>query len=409
MTDNDFISVKDKDFGATADWANINDGPAFQRANDHLILNGGGGVVQIPRGIYRVTGVTVSPLVTFRGAGRDATVIITGYADETVFNLTGAYSGLEDMTILAKGVNNDTTTFGATKPAIVTSGGGQRLSRVVVHGGAPPISMASSDTIIDFCTFAHGFADSNIYFSTNTNGVLYLRNSVDQSWPVGFGPSNAAIGARKNSASYSVGDVATCVGPDGNVYTIQVTAITIGISGGAPPTLKNYDIDIKDGGVTWRLAGRSTLVGMLMTDGANEITIFGSDFSGAFQDCIRIEGAGAYSQICNNTFAGYTKHGIHLKDVHDMSIMSNHMIGGMSGSLAIYEESSRNLNKWGNSGYEINSVDGMIAVAPSSKTHAQFNLAVGGPPSIPIDGDIWRESTGIKVRENGVTKTIMLR
>jgi hypothetical protein len=60
-----------------------------------------------------------------------------------------------------------------------------------------------------------------------------------------------------------------------------------------------------------------------------------------------------------------------------------------------------------------------IATAPISTTwmkfaaaaaaNSQINLSVGGPPTSPLDGDIWLESntnTGLKIRIAGVTKTV---
>ena len=40
-----------------------------------------------------------------------------------------------------------------------------------------------------------------------------------------------------------------------------------------------------------------------------------------------------------------------------------------------------------------------------------INLPVRSAPSVPADGDIWREdntNTGLKIRVNGVTKTVSL-
>ncbi len=50
-------------------------------------------------------------------------------------------------------------------------------------------------------------------------------------------------------------------------------------------------------------------------------------------------------------------------------------------------------------------------LAASTTSVAQLNLATGSAPSAPNDGDIWLESntnTGLKIRINGVTKTITL-
>jgi hypothetical protein len=50
-----------------------------------------------------------------------------------------------------------------------------------------------------------------------------------------------------------------------------------------------------------------------------------------------------------------------------------------------------------------------VAFAAATTSFASLNIPVGGPPSAPADGDMWREdntNTGLKIRINGVTKTI---
>lgn len=50
-----------------------------------------------------------------------------------------------------------------------------------------------------------------------------------------------------------------------------------------------------------------------------------------------------------------------------------------------------------------------LALAAGTAAKSQINLPTGGPPTSPNDGDVWREdntNTGLKVRINGVTKTI---
>lgn len=50
-----------------------------------------------------------------------------------------------------------------------------------------------------------------------------------------------------------------------------------------------------------------------------------------------------------------------------------------------------------------------LGIGASTTAKSQINLATGAAPSAPVDGDIWREdntNTGLKVRINGVTKTI---
>ena len=56
-------------------------------------------------------------------------------------------------------------------------------------------------------------------------------------------------------------------------------------------------------------------------------------------------------------------------------------------------------------------VNATLTLAASVVGRAQMNLIVGVPPTSPNDGDIWREdntNTGVKIRVNGVTKTLSL-
>lgn len=50
-----------------------------------------------------------------------------------------------------------------------------------------------------------------------------------------------------------------------------------------------------------------------------------------------------------------------------------------------------------------------LSIPASTTSLSQINLATGAAPTSPVDGDVWREdntNTGLKVRINGVTKTI---
>lgn len=50
-----------------------------------------------------------------------------------------------------------------------------------------------------------------------------------------------------------------------------------------------------------------------------------------------------------------------------------------------------------------------LQIAAGTTARAQINLPVSAAPTAPVDGDIWREdntNTGLKIRINGVTKTV---
>ena len=69
---------------------------------------------------------------------------------------------------------------------------------------------------------------------------------------------------------------------------------------------------------------------------------------------------------------------------------------------------SRSLADWG-SIRGAKTFTGKQTFANPGTTAASFNLPVSAAPSSPVDGDVWREdntNTGLKIRINGVTKTI---
>lgn len=56
-------------------------------------------------------------------------------------------------------------------------------------------------------------------------------------------------------------------------------------------------------------------------------------------------------------------------------------------------------------------INSQLTMGVPTATAASFNLPVGVAPTTPVDGDVWREDntdTGLKIRVNGVTKTIAL-
>jgi hypothetical protein len=65
----------------------------------------------------------------------------------------------------------------------------------------------------------------------------------------------------------------------------------------------------------------------------------------------------------------------------------------------------------GNTSTTVARIHGKLDVIAGTTARAQIKLNVGVAPTTPVDGDIWLESntnTGLKIRINGVTKTITL-
>ena len=49
-----------------------------------------------------------------------------------------------------------------------------------------------------------------------------------------------------------------------------------------------------------------------------------------------------------------------------------------------------------------------LTTAASTTAEAGVNLPDGAAPTSPVDGDMWQDGTDLKIRINGVTKTVTL-
>jgi hypothetical protein len=67
------------------------------------------------------------------------------------------------------------------------------------------------------------------------------------------------------------------------------------------------------------------------------------------------------------------------------------------------------VNSNGRAAFQGQSVASFLTLAVGTTAASQMNLPVSAAPTAPVDGDVWREDntdTGLKIRINGVTKTI---
>lgn len=72
---------------------------------------------------------------------------------------------------------------------------------------------------------------------------------------------------------------------------------------------------------------------------------------------------------------------------------------------------NRNVSISGAAAAKISTPQALLHMGAGNANFAQLLLPVSVAPSVPIDGQIWREdntNTGLKIRVNGVTKTVTL-
>jgi hypothetical protein len=283
-----------------AQWANVKaygavgDGSTDDTAAVQAAINAmqafTGGTVYFPQslGNYCVKGgLTVSGSTAVRLLGASSkTVVDACHTDITTITLNSSRSTIEQLGVWGKGVNNDTTTFGANHPAISvgTSCISCRLDHLWVLGGSTPLAVAAADTMVVDVDASEGYGSAIAYI---TAGSWWIRDKLDQGPPTALPASPFTINAWAGTTSYTLGTIVSTQG-----YYIQCTSA--GTSGGSAPALKNYGINITDGTATWQLLGATNYAAAQIDTVAAEVQMTMVDMSGPFN----------YGLSITNTLAG---------------------------------------------------------------------------------------------------------
>lgn len=322
------VSQNVRAWGAVGD-GSTDDTAAFNAAIAALIAQGGG-ELSVPPGTYClnsgiVVGDGIAPStqsIRMVGASTYSTILTANGHDVTLVTLNGFYSSIENMSLWGKAAAQSPTisteTFGATHPTIQinATAGTAKLSYLNVLGGSRVLYLNGAvEPRIEHCSFAFGYGDALVY-AKDTIALKAQQMSCDQAWPVSLPATGGlSINARANSTAYSVGDVVSSGG-----YWLQCRVA--GTSGGSAPTLKNYGVDITDGGtLKWQLVGPAGYYGMQLDTGCIEIFLTKMDFSGSYWAGLAI----------TNSAAGTAPVGIHVED-SVFSVSAITMIYAIAGS-----------------------------------------------------------------------------
>jgi hypothetical protein len=266
------------DFGVLG---TANDTPVFQAAVNALNA-AGGGTLLVPPGIFAVHGLTLPGNITLRGAGKTATYLQSWSTDATVVALSGGNGGLEYMTVFGKGVNNDTSSFGATQAALTVAGIENVIRSVRVWGGYYALYVTGVDNSFYDVNADLSYGPANV---ATVGANWYVRCKFDHT-PVSVALTNTyPYSAWAATTAYTVGQVRLTGG-----YAIACTGA--GTSGGVAPTLKNYGVNITDGTATWQLVAPATYAGFLIGTGAGENHLTQVDLSGPYSQSLTVNPGG---------------------------------------------------------------------------------------------------------------------
>jgi hypothetical protein len=150
--------------------------------------------------------------------------------------------------------------------------------------------------------------------------------------------------------------------------------------------------------------------------GANMIT-------DAYNTFIGTSSGGNLNSGSANVFLGYETGRFIADGTTGLTVANNSVIIGASSKALANSQTNQivigyqtvglgsNSTVIGSTSTNVATIYGKLAVPAGTTARAQFNLAVSVAPTTPVDGDIWLESntnTGLKIRINGVTKTVTL-
>lgn len=307
-------------WGAVADGVTDNSA-SIQAAVDYMLANYVGGIIFIPPvtnaaycvfSAINVTGGSSISSIRFVGATSSSSIISACGHDITVFNINRSQSGIEHLFVIGKGAGVDTGTFGANHPTIEFGTGCVqcKLVDVTALGGSVTVELQAADIFVSDSHFSQGYGAA---IARVTQGMWFLRNAFDQNWPFTL-PSGlgSSISAWTGTHVYVAGDLVTNAG-----YVMQATVG--GTSGGSLPTLKNYNVNITDGSVTWQIAMPVNYASMQIDTNGQEVQIMQSDFTGSFY----------YGISLVNTLAGTIPAYVAVTD----SVISQMLVTGFNASV----------------------------------------------------------------------------
>lgn len=332
-----------------------------------------GGVIFFPPGKYTLSGgINVTTGCRLVGSGQQNTILTSGGADVTVVTLNANGATLEHCLVEGKGAPTDT--FAATQPAISTGPlwvDGLIFDVEAIYGSAP-ILVGGSDSILMDVFASYGYGE--IINNASPGGCWFIRCKFDQSWPTGTTPSGmaSAVPVRADTTGYLANQIVSTGG-----YILQCK--TAGTSGVGAPTLKNYNVDITDGTVTWRLAAPVNYTGMTISQAGSQHVLTICDFTGCFTNGLLVSGPVTNLMVSHCFFGQHLSAGISTNAAgSNLTVSDCGIIGGIFTSIG--------------SGINIGSSWGQSAIIRGNKFDGSFfgskwGIIIGGGVLTVIEGN----------------------
>lgn len=222
------------------------------------------------------------------GSSRQGAILSACGTDISVLTMSGFGDTLENITVFGKGVNNDTSSFGATHPAVTLASTCIEcvLYNVEIDGGSFPVRWSSGEAYAFIIKTQYSYGGAHVYFkgtSAAAAGGWIKRAKLDQSWPEGQPSYGASSPNWTASTPVTVGQVFVISGPAG-FPNFFIQCSLAGTTGTSQPTPSNFGISFSDGTAAWQLAGvASSGSGSLVIDSYTS-EVYGEqvDMSGAF-------------------------------------------------------------------------------------------------------------------------------
>ncbi len=217
---------------------------------------------------------------------------------------------------------------------------------------------------------------------------------------------NAASGFTGNLADFQLNGASVAKFASNGIFTLVGSIVQSGtLQSNATATAANINfngangtgLSVSTSTAIFTIGGRSFQARALFGGTVSTVATASTDIANA------IFGASAQTEATSGTHALVSNVVIKTPAITNGSATTTDMQ-----ALYVDDAPSGGANNW-SANIGTTKFRGLITLAATATTGASFNIPAGTAPTSPVDGDVWREdntNTGLKIRINGVTKTI---